>query len=333
MDYSGSMNEYCDNNPPGYSNPCPLSSLKTAAIQLINKIRTNPNNRVGAVKFSHAHDSAEDSNWIYHTKYVSLVNSHEDDQWKKFINNDDNTAADFIELSSTHMSSGLWYGTRELLQHGASDKEKVIIFFSDGVPNRSFNVSASPYLPAYHQAYCAPLTDTNNHQPCRCDNNECTEPASSFSPYYETIAGVPVYYLPAQKETSYTEHYGSFCTNQAISIAQYAKSKGITIYTVFLQNAYKAYCYTNTNTFQPVFPPSDYLERVIKLGRLTSFFISSEVNHSELYSDHALNFNNLTNYNYYKETADATQLGNLFDGILNTIITDGKASYGEVVPN
>lgn len=327
MDYSVSMRENCPGPP--FTPPCPIAVLQPAAINLINKIQQNPSNRIGAVKFSGSHPGGGDPDTRNWSKVVPLINTHNDIQWEQFINNTDPLAPDYITMGGTNLSSGLYLAKQELLDFGEPHKSKVIIFFSDGVPQHYIN------LPAYPAAVGCLGSSNNDKEPCNCDSNECTEPASIYSPYYETIGGIPQLYSPAHG--SPTEHYGSFCTNQAINIASDTRNlidpdpeNQITIYSVFLQNAIKAACYPgNPPGDQAEYPPSEYTDRVIQLGRLTSFNISSEANDPSA----GLSFDPSNTYQYYMEAATATDITDIFDNIITIITTGGSSTYDEVVPD
>jgi hypothetical protein len=285
----------------------PIQNLKEALTDtdaILDKIGLNTDNRIGVVVFS-------DSGTLYELKNADSTHI----AYLKYIIN--NLYTD--PTGATHISDGLDKAVTELNNNFIVDRKRLIIFFSDGVPQRSIHTAAYP------RADCA---QTGTEQPCRCDANECTQSASEITPYYESdpITG-PKYYKPSQYDYSlpspHIEHFGSFCTNQAIRIATDARDQStptsknnIEIYSVFLANVTYSHCGS---------PPRTKL-----LGQLTSFFISSEID-TPTYDYNQ--FDPVSNaYEYYYETANAAELKNIFNNIITVIITGGKASYGEAVP-
>jgi hypothetical protein len=326
LDYSYSMIENCS------SPNCPLDILKQATLNLVDTLKTNPNIRLGAVKFSSS--SLNDTNIPLGKRTpatkTQLLGTNDETIWQQFINNVPEGGSSYIYPYGTNISAGLYAAKEEFDTNPNSDPsaEKVMIFFSDGVPQSGINNASYP-----DTLKC----DANSDEPCNCDGNECATEASSINAGYKRLDGAnnKILYTPFNWNSSISaiDHYGSFCTDQAITIATDMRNitEPATIYSVFLNNAPKAACAPNP---YEVNPGSVYTDKVLKLGRLTTFSISNEGNDPDKVKDFDPSAPTAAGiYQYYFEASHISQLTGIFDGLGSTLSTPGSAAYGETIPD
>lgn len=142
----------------------------------------------------------------------------------------------------------------------------------------------------------------------RCPDNACV---SSFNTSYE----------PMQNIGDTLFGYGNICTNMAVSESNLAKLAGYDVYTIFLKS------------YPPLFSVEcrNY-DSMHLLGQYTLLRMSSEDNESSLNFDQVKANNN--EYAYFRSTEEASDLSDIFEGILTQIIapSGGSVIYHEVDP-
>jgi len=189
FDTSGSMcNSRCNSTNQDLSNPTEsIEFLKVAALSFVDKISTNPQNQIGYVAFHSGIREVQPLTSSFNTVRTMITN--------------------LDAGGGTNIARAVNRTTSEL--NGPLSRpgvEKLIIFFSDGVPQHS-------HLPQT----CAGDLD----EPCDCDDNECSQasPDSGYEP---------------RQQNPINTYYGSFCTNDGFNQATLAKSNGFTFYSIFL---------------------------------------------------------------------------------------------------